>query len=159
MPEAAERLLAAATYWDRLEHLTISNVSFPVPPTLDASTSRPLSIPPLLPAALPGLQTITISQATALSPLSIASLLAMKDPGMDALTRVRLVDTYEISIWGKRLRRGDVEQAAERRVLAQGQGAEEIMRAVKRVRSVVICEARLERIIGGDRVEGTTVLE
>lgn len=86
-------------------------------------------------------------------------MLALRDPGMDALVRVRLIDAYEVSIWGRRLRRGDVERAAERLARASGMQEEDVRAAIERVRAIVVCEARSERIIGGDRVEGTSVLE
>lgn len=76
-------------------------------------------------------------------------------PGQDNLESVRLVDAYRESIWGPRIRRGDVERAAVG--LGLGKGTEEDI--VARVRKLVRCEARTERIMGGDRVEGLSTLE
>lgn len=149
---ASAHLLSAVSSWSALEHLHLSNISFPIPLTLPSPSSDPLSIPPLLPKALSKLKTITLTQATALSPGSIAAFLSL--PGTRKLRRIHLVDTYEVSIWGKRLRRADVEKAAERLSQAIGEGGVIVETRVARVKEVVLCEARLERIIGGDRVEG-----
>jgi hypothetical protein len=68
--------------------------------------------------------------------------------GSEGLESIRLVDAYRESIWGARIRRGDIEAAA----------VIEIPGALERIRNVVSCEARTERIIGGDRVDGITIL-
>jgi len=59
--------------------------------------------------------------------------------GLKSLQHFQLIDCYIDSIWGPRLRLGDVERVA---------GTAEDL---QRVRAVVECEARLERIMGGDR--------
>ena len=73
------------------------------------------------------------------------------------LEHVRLVDAYRESIWGRRIRRADIEQAA------MSLGLElldfDVESAVERVRRVVRCEAQNERVMGGDRAEGLILLE
>jgi hypothetical protein len=88
---------------------------------------------------------------------------------MKNLERISLVDAYTGSIWGFRLRRSDIERAANRSApsfypvepqdyasaLANGS-----MNAsdLDLIRKIVVCEARTERIIGGDRVEDNAIL-
>jgi hypothetical protein len=67
--------------------------------------------------------------------------------------QVRLVDAYSESIWGPRLRRSDVEKAAETLCHTDDQNA-----VIARIKMVVTCEKKTERIMGGDRVEGTHIL-
>jgi len=74
-------------------------------------------------------------------------------PGQDRLEMVRLVDTYSDSIWGPRIRRSDVEKA----VLSLG--LEDHDACVLQVQRVVKCEAKTERIMGGDRAEGFSELD
>jgi hypothetical protein len=144
-----------------LRHLTLSNIAFFFPSSLPspeaenslAATSKPTQS--LIPTGLPQLCTIYISQATLLPASAVAATLALQHPGMDSLQRVRLVDAYEGSIWGRRLRRSDVESAAAR-LAAESDTA--TLAAIERVRAIVVCEAKTERIMGGDRVEGMTLL-
>ena len=76
-------------------------------------------------------------------------------PGQDNLESIRLVDAYRESIWGPRIRRGDVERAA----MGLGIGIGNKKELIERVRKLVRCEARTERIMGGDRVEGLASLD
>lgn len=75
-------------------------------------------------------------------------------PGQDSLEIVRLVDAYSDSIWGPRIRRSDIEKSIYSSV-----GVTDVERCVHQVRRVVLCEAKTERIMGGDRAEGFSVLE
>lgn len=186
VPDAAAHLLRAACTWTNLRHLVLTNISFS--PTTNTGAHLPDLPPPevadrpvpLIPAALPSLETLLISQATFLPASAVAAMLAL--PGMERLARVRLVDAYEESIWERRLRRGAVERAAgavvadsfladlhldapcgaDVRVDDENDGmaremSVEMLRS--RIRRIVVCEARTERIMGGDRVEGTAVFE
>ena len=74
---------------------------------------------------------------------------------MARLDRVRLVDAYSESIWGPRLRRSDIEKAV---IVLVGGDLEAQMAAMERVKKVVTCEKKTERIMGGDRVDGTPIL-
>ena len=126
-------LLGAIRTWTDIEHITLTNLSFPEH-TL-----------PLLPTP-PSLRTLYLGQATFLPPAAVALMVA-RCPS--TLELVRLVDTYHASIWGSRIRRRDIEKAE--------MGTDS---TVERVRLLVRCEAKNERIMGGDRVEnGTTILE
>jgi len=81
--------------------------------------------------------------------------------GMINLKQVRLVDAYSESIWGVRIRRSDVEKAGIA-LFATGEvglgikGDAEVM--IARIRRLVTCERKTERIIGGDRVDGLSIL-
>jgi hypothetical protein len=82
-----------------------------------------------------------------LRPFWVAALVCHK--GVDKLEEVRLVDTYWESIWGWRIRRSNVETAAMDLMGEEG---------VDRVRRLVICEGKTERIMGGDRLNGIGIL-
>ena len=73
---------------------------------------------------------------------------------MARLGVIRLVDAYSESIWGPRLRRSDIEKAVKLLCRSEEQTA-----VIARVKRVVICEKKTERIMGGDRVEGTHILD
>jgi len=97
---------------------------------------------------------VYLGQVTLLPPSVIAAMICL--PGTHKLELVRLVDAYRESIWGPRIRRSDVERA----VREMGAGGAEVEALVEKVRRLVRCEAKTERIMGGDRVEeGTTLLE
>lgn len=88
-----------------------------------------------------------------------------KDPQLED---VRLVDAYQQSIWGPRLRRSHIEAAA--RVQIELESAEEdsavgsshmegmLTDILHRIRRTVVCQGRFERIIGGDRVLKDSIL-
>ncbi|KAL6306914.1 hypothetical protein BKA93DRAFT_125469 [Sparassis latifolia] len=145
VPAATFHLFCAIRTWTHIEHITLANLSFP-------SDQLGIHMPhdtPLLPV-IPSLRTVCLGQATLLPPGAIAAMVCL--PGQDSLERIRLVDAYRQSIWGPRLRRGDVERAA----IALGVGDPHTV--VEKVRRLVVCEAKNERIMGGDRVEGLTIL-
>lgn len=148
VPTAAFYLFRAIRTWTRIVHITITSVSFP---SDELGLHGPLAHDmPLLPV-IPTLRTLSLGQATLLPPGSVAAMICL--PGQDSLELVRLVDAYSESIWGSRIRRRDVERAA----VALIKGAPEDI--IVKVRRLVRCEAKTERIMGGDRVEGLQVLE
>lgn len=114
---------------------------------------------------LPTLRTLYIGRATLVPLAPLARLLC--DPQMSLLTTVRLVDCYVESIWGPRLRRVDLEHAVLETDIYRGelfdedaeQGRGRSAKMLDRIRTVVRCEALTERIIGGDRVDGSGVFE
>lgn len=106
---------------------------------------------PLLPV-LPRLRVLQLERAAFLPSAPIAAMACL--PGQSTLELIRVVDAYQESIWGRRLRRSDIEKAAL--TLRLEMTETEIL---ERVRTLVKCEARHERIMGGDRSEGLTVLE
>ncbi|KAH9847010.1 hypothetical protein C2E23DRAFT_533661 [Lenzites betulinus] len=151
VPSATYHLIRALSTWTAVEHITLTNLSFPsdalgrhTPFAHDA---------PLLPA-LPSLRTVYVGQATLLPPAAVAALLAR--PGQDALVRVRLVDAYALSIWGPRIRRRDVEDA-----VGALPGLSDAQRAalVDRVRRIVSCEKKTGRLAGGDEEDAMGVLD
>ncbi|KAI0267278.1 hypothetical protein BC834DRAFT_69501 [Gloeopeniophorella convolvens] len=136
--------------WTRLQDLHLSNISFPK------------DIEGLFPP-LPTLRSLYLGQATLVPVVPLAR--ALIDPQMGALTTVRLVDCYVESIWGPRLRRRDLERAVTRLCTGNTPLANlerddaRSAPALHRVGAIVRCEARTERIIGGDRAERTGDLE
>jgi hypothetical protein len=91
-------------------------------------------------------------------------------PGTEQLDHVKLVDAYRESIWGLRIRRRDVETAALAIAASSflynthstwGGALDTPDGIIARVRGIVSCEAKTERIVGGDRVveQGVTVLD
>lgn len=142
--------------WSRVEHVALASISFPTESGLrldfnigrfNATTHMTTLSSSLIPP-LPRLRTLYIGQAARLPPCFIATMLFL--PGPNKPEEVRLVDAYKESIWGARLRRKDVEKAALS--LKPDMNEDEVL---ERVRRIVKCEAKTERIIGGDRVEGT----
>jgi len=75
---------------------------------------------------------------------------------MASLERVRLVDAYCESIWGSRVRRSDIEKAAQAIIFPQDGLQYEVVLA--RIRKLLTCEKKTERIIGGDRAEDSIFL-
>ncbi|KZT01346.1 uncharacterized protein LAESUDRAFT_486351 [Laetiporus sulphureus 93-53] len=148
VPAATFYLFRAIRTWSDITHITLTNLAFP---SDDLGLHAPLARNvPLLPV-IPSLRTLSIGQATLLPPSSIAAMICL--PGQDHLENIRLVDAYSESIWGPRIRRRDVERAA---VALKKAASEEV---IAKVRRLVRCEAKTERIMGGDRVEGTLVLD
>lgn len=85
------------------------------------------------------------------------------------LQEVRLVDVYKESIWGPRLRRSDLEEAAASIAIADASNVTASLEptepsqllkfnlkvdSVKQtIRTVVVCQAKAERRYGGDRAQ------
>ncbi|TFY61728.1 hypothetical protein EVG20_g6955 [Dentipellis fragilis] len=155
VPVAFTFLAQHMANWTALQHLHLTNIAFPLPPPPEAG---PVPVP-LFPA-LPNLLTVYIGQATM---LPLRPLAAASDSSI-VTSRV---------YGGARVRRRDVEQAAialvqrgvtfapedEGLISPDADGSVWLDVAVDRIRSVVRCEALTERIIGGDRVEGSAVLD
>ncbi|KDQ50975.1 hypothetical protein JAAARDRAFT_211412 [Jaapia argillacea MUCL 33604] len=160
VPAATSYLFDALSTWSSLTHLKLTNIAFPFPFN-NESPEKPF-LPPL-PLTV---RTIYIGQATALPPIEIA---AMVFRGMETgLEAVRIVDGYSGSIWGPRLRRSFVEAAAAPLIVissglgeAGGGGIDVGMTnlLVDAIRRVVRCEAKNDRIMGGDRADGSALLE
>lgn len=88
--------------------------------------------------------------------MAIHSLNRCHEGSLSCTEYIRLVDAYQESIWGPRLRRTDIEKAALALPICETYGAEVVL---EHIRSSVRCEAMNDRIMGGDRSEGLTVLE
>ncbi|KAI0694101.1 hypothetical protein BC835DRAFT_1031004 [Cytidiella melzeri] len=157
VPTAVDHLFRAIATWNLVETVKLTNISFPHgPPELPASSDYKPLLPPL-----PRLRHLYLGQATYLPPGAIAATALQCIDGPDgelrsSLEQIRLVDAYQESIWGKRLRRTDVERAALALPMSKMLDVEAVLR---RIRSLVQCEAMNERIMGGDRSEGLTLLE
>lgn len=146
----AHRLCRIFGAWSNIQHITVTNITFS-PEFLGVDDYD--SVTPLLPE-IPGLRTLYVGQATFLSAGSVAALFCVNR--MTSLERVRLVDAYCESIWGPRVRRSDVERAAQAAISPQDALQYEVVLA--RIRKLLTCEKKTERIIGGDRVEGSIFL-
>ncbi|KAH6903154.1 hypothetical protein BKA70DRAFT_1301714 [Coprinopsis sp. MPI-PUGE-AT-0042] len=108
----------------------------------------------------PSLKEIYIGQAVYVSAEIIAA--ALLSPLNSQLEEIRLVDAYKESIWGPRMRRSDIENAAISLVAglpSQGVEGKDGFEAVKKaVRERVVCEAVLGRINGGETVDLPSIL-
>ncbi len=141
-------MFRAISTWSDVEHITLTNVCFP---SDQLGIHGPLAHNVPLLSGLPNLRTLYLGQGMLLPPSSIAAMIFY--PGQETLEQIRLVDTYTGSIWGPRIRRTDVESAALSLHLDL-----EPETILERVRRLVRCEAKNERIMGGDRVEGLTLI-
>ncbi|KAF9523798.1 hypothetical protein CPB83DRAFT_898471 [Crepidotus variabilis] len=143
VPPAIPRLFSALSRYTCLEDLELSHLAIGV----DTASQLPV---------IPSLRRVHLGQIILLSPLMIARLIL--HPATSELETVTLVDAYRESIWGPRLRGIDVERAAE--ALTQT-GAEDVKNsslldvehAKTLIKTKLRCEAKTERIIGGDRVD------
>ncbi|KAG2134113.1 hypothetical protein DEU56DRAFT_738781 [Suillus clintonianus] len=146
----ASRLCRIFGIWSNIQDITVTNITFSSElPGVDSDDS----VTPLLPE-IPGLRTLYVGQAIFLSPGSVAAIFCVND--MASLERVRLVDAYCDSIWGSRIRRSDIEKAAE--IIMFPQDVVQSEGVLSRIRKLLTCEMKTERIIGGDRVEGSIFL-
>jgi len=180
VPNAAVHLFSALRSWSNLAHLTLTNLSFPSVRgahgihTLSEALGIPETASTLFPSfmsdiSLRGagrLETLVLSKVTFLDPLEIARIAYASPALFPALHTIRIVDAYQGSIWGPRVRDSDVERAVfglhqEQVALYVGSSepspaleADERMHAhLKRVQQLVRCEAKTERIMGGDRMD------
>ncbi|KAI0729465.1 hypothetical protein C8Q72DRAFT_777841 [Fomitopsis betulina] len=148
-PEAVPQLFRVIGTWPHITPIKLANMSFPKEYGADVGSPTSTITAPLLPS-IPSLRTLALDRTVFLPPGAIAAMICPLIPGqeqMDALELVHLVDTYRESIWGPRIRRGDIERATARASM------------ISRVRRIVRCEAVTERLMGGDRVEGMAALE
>lgn len=122
VPKAVSHLFRALSTYTNLLYLKLTNITF--------FYSEPLVFPDI-----PSLRTFYLGQATFLPADTVAAYLSL---GSSALACVRLVDVYSESIWGPRLRKNDILA-----VLAEDK------RNV--VATVLLVDAKTERIMGGDR--------
>ncbi|KAJ8517146.1 hypothetical protein ONZ45_g5629 [Pleurotus djamor] len=156
VPRVTVLLLQAVSTWKDLRHLHLTNIAFPTPeqlhPWFQSSSNDILPV-------MPNIQTVYIGQTTFLSPLAVARFCLKTQ---QTLVYIRLVDAYKSSIWGQRLRRTDVEMAMSTLILdSPMMGIAPVQQSASELtRRLVICEARTERAMGGDRAEnGVTILD
>lgn len=90
-----------------------------------------------------------------MDPFEVACIACASD--LEALQEIKVVDAYQGSIWGPRVRKTDVKKAATSGRFVDPTLEFELLHSEKdrlvRIRQLVKCEARTERIMGGDRVE------
>ncbi|PBK81440.1 hypothetical protein ARMGADRAFT_780848 [Armillaria gallica] len=122
VPQAVSHLFRALSTYTNLLYLKLTNITF--------FYSEPLVFPDI-----PSLRSFYLGQATFLPAVTVAAFLSLSS---SALECVRLVDVYSESIWGPRLRKNDILA-----VLAEDK------RNV--VATVLLVDAKTERIMGGDR--------
>lgn len=96
---------------------------------------------------MPYLQSIYLGQITFLDPTEIARIAGASE--LVSLTSIRVIDAYQGSIWGPRVRKTDVERAAMILSIRHAVSRNH----VERVKALVSCEALTERIMGGDRMD------
>ena len=68
--------------------------------------------------------------------------------GVPALRELRLIDVYQHSIWGPRMRVGDVEASLFTSDYITHISGDDCL---ERLRKVVSCVVKTERLMGGDR--------
>ncbi|KAF6751142.1 hypothetical protein DFP72DRAFT_816878 [Ephemerocybe angulata] len=148
VPPAVPYLFQAFSTYTNLRELTITHVAFVI---------ELIVIPPI-----PTLEKVNFGQATFVEPIwmakSILDTCALPD---SKLREVRLVDVYTHSIWGSRLRRSDLEEAAAQSLRSLHTPSDSIDAAERldtrirdakdTIRRVVVCQAKTERKYGGDR--------
>ena len=130
--------------------------------------------------ALIHLHTLHLDQVIFLHPMEVAQIAC--SPALPALSRFRVVDAYMGSIWGHRVRMVDVERAIVNITFAEfshefpatlhtpllqqafGFGLDAdvhdaaspvLQDRLRRARGIVSCEAKTERLMGGDRMDAT----
>jgi len=139
VPAATDQLFRGLTSWTNLSHLSLSAISF--------SRCRGRSLLSLSPQRHPNLKKVTIQRAVFILPGYVASCAIQCS---ETLEEFLLVDAYQESIWGPRVRKADVEQAVTSGQI-EHDGAVDKSTALGLVRQLVRCEARTERLEGGDR--------
>ncbi|KLO15538.1 hypothetical protein SCHPADRAFT_849438 [Schizopora paradoxa] len=194
VPQVAESLFECFTSWTRLHHLKLCRLSFPsglgsgdtTGPTLSSALCTTLQPGEDLPIIndvnidrtsgrvqpLPYLHTIELSQVIFLDPAEVARI-ACAPSLARTLRRLSVVDAYQDSIWGPRVRLSDVESAlrrhselihdidackiGENRVdelhIDGGERLRYLHSNLIRLREIVRCEAKIDRIMGGDRAD------
>ncbi|EKM78378.1 hypothetical protein AGABI1DRAFT_129494 [Agaricus bisporus var. burnettii JB137-S8] len=164
VPAALSYVLQALATHTNLTHLTLSHVKFP-------DNGEILLLP-----EFPSLKSLTLSQVIFLRSDIVLEYL-MKSANIhpfecqgSQLESIRLIDAYQHSIWGSRLRRSHIENAATRRFtfeafnddsLPHADQADSMLTEVsvlQKIRRVVLCQGKFERIIGGDRVLKDSIL-
>ncbi|KAF8895904.1 hypothetical protein CPB84DRAFT_1782161 [Gymnopilus junonius] len=150
VPQAICPLFRALATYTNLAYLELTHLAMP-----------PDSLP-----TIPSLRELHLGQVVFLKPLTIANFVL--DPGMNKLERVDLVDAYKASIWGYRIRRSDIEKAATHGddsipLDSPNNSPTQTEKPTTAgnldvIRKVVVCKARTECIMGGDRVEENAIL-
>lgn len=150
------------------------------PPTIrDTRSAGSVDSTPARTQPLADLHTIELNQVIFLNPEEVARI-ACSQSLAQTLRRLSIVDAYQDSIWGPRVRISDVESAVRKRFelephmdlsrvgvhhdhdinvlfancpCCEGDSLRHLDHALSRVHEVVRCEAKVDRIMGGDRAD------
>jgi hypothetical protein len=148
VPPATIGLSFALLTWTKLRFLKLTNMSFEnLEDGVHLASSLSSSTHPLL-------RVIHIGQTVFMSPLA-AVLITQRLPSLEKLL---LVDVYSASIWGKRLRMGDIEKCMLKLVdIQKSRSILDEALAINENENWESSKERIEvrveteRIIGGDR--------
>ncbi|KAF8523024.1 hypothetical protein JB92DRAFT_2885894 [Gautieria morchelliformis] len=133
IPPAVTQLCEALSNWTSLRRLELSNIAF-LNNGLELAQA-------LAKSTCTGPVQIILSQAVFMIPISVLHIAL----GVPALGELRLIDVYQHSIWGPRLRMGDVEGSLSNSEYSHRHDG------LERLRAVVSCMVKTERLMGGDR--------
>ena len=109
---------------------------------------------------MPYLQSIYLGQVTFLNPFEVVLIACSSE--LTSLTSLRIIDAYQESIWGPRVRIADIERALislfqtpdqERSSDSLDVPHVNYRKFIERVRKIVFCGSLTERLMGGDRMD------
>jgi hypothetical protein len=136
IPPAVTQLCEGLSNWTSLRRLELSNIAF-----LDDGLELARA---LTKSMCTGPVQIILSQAVFMLPISVLHIAL----GVPVVGELRLIDVYQHSIWGPRLRMGDVEESLSNSEYRDHASPHDCL---ERLRAVVSCTVRTERLMGGDR--------
>ncbi|EJD05328.1 uncharacterized protein FOMMEDRAFT_152625 [Fomitiporia mediterranea MF3/22] len=183
VPIAAMYLFKTMHGWSNLRHLKLTNLAFPqhlqeapkyplaealgvsivkgsfgrtvASEDTDTSNMKNVTTP-----SMPYLQSIYLGQVTFLKPSEVVLIACSSE--LTSLTSLRVIDAYQESIWGPRVRIADVERALMSlfQMPDQGRNSDSFdvhhvnyRKYIERVRMIVFCGSLTERLMGGDRMD------
>ncbi|KAK7062913.1 hypothetical protein VNI00_000411 [Paramarasmius palmivorus] len=157
--QATPYLFRALATHTQLTYVKLTNISFPEIGVSTNGLVRPFNIP-----FIPSLQHLYLGQSTFLAAHTLARFLLLSlypDSQARTIQKVHLVDVYEGSIWGPRLRMPRIIGAAQALLSMEQQASQtqpsegdiqrridELSDAIENLVSVMV---ETERIEGGDR--------
>ncbi|KAJ3925889.1 MAG: hypothetical protein NXY57DRAFT_1117021 [Lentinula lateritia] len=149
-------LFTALSTYSRLTHLHLTNIAFPNP--IISPDAHWTGIP-----CLPSLRSFHLGQATFLTTEHIADFVLRCTGQLQnsscnlksskvVFEHIRLVDVYEESIWGPRLKLPRILSACTT-MLEESQSSNEMLSStISDLIDFISVDAKTERIVGGDRV-------
>ncbi|KAE9390657.1 hypothetical protein BT96DRAFT_925766 [Gymnopus androsaceus JB14] len=153
VPPAVTPLFTALSSYTLLTHLQLTNIAFPDP--VVTPDARWIGIP-----CIPSLRSLYLGQVTFLPAEHVADFILRCTTGessssnsASALERVQLVDVYEESIWGPRLKKPRILSASTTILMESGLSQDFLgPRVLELIERLISVDAKTERIVGGDRV-------
>lgn len=139
VPFAVKQLCRVIPRWSSLRRLELSNIAFH---NDGLELAQALTDSPHINGAGP-IQ-IVIRQAVFMLPISVLHIVL----GVPALRELHLIDVYQHSIWGPRLRIADVQDSLLASEYMSHMSEQDCL---ERLREVVSCVVKTERLMGGDR--------